>query len=98
MGHPIYRVQAFEIVAPWTISVEFDDETRQVIDFEPVLKGELFGPLRDAAVFKQVAIDADARTLVWPNGADFDPATLHDWPQCAAAFAAMASQWEAVHA
>src|ERR1035438_6180445 len=25
-------------------------------------------------------------TLVWPNGANFDPATLHDWPQCEAAF------------
>jgi pimeloyl-ACP methyl ester carboxylesterase len=21
------------------------------------------------------------RTLVRPNGADFDPATLHDWPE-----------------
>jgi hypothetical protein len=22
----------------------------------------------------------EAGTLVWPNDADFDPSTLHDWP------------------
>jgi hypothetical protein len=32
-------------------------------------------------LFEQVAIDREVHTLVWPNGADFDPATLHDWPQ-----------------
>ena len=94
MEHLLCRVHAFKIVAPWTISVEFDDASRQVIDFKPVLKGELYGPLRDPALFNQVSIDADARTLVWPNGADFDPATLHDWPRCASAFAEMASRWE----
>jgi hypothetical protein len=43
------------------------------------LRGELFGPLRDLALFNQVQLDTDAGTLVWPNEADFDPATLHDW-------------------
>jgi len=31
--------------------------------------------------------------LVWPNGADFDPATLHDWPRFAAALEAQAKNW-----
>ena len=26
-------------------------------------------------------IDPEVHTLVWPNGAGFDPATLHDWPE-----------------
>ena len=37
-------------------------------------------PLKDLSVFNQVRIDPEVRTLVWPNGADFDPAMLHDWP------------------
>jgi hypothetical protein len=28
-----------------------------------------------------VQIDPEAHSLAWPNGADFDPATLHDWPK-----------------
>jgi len=92
--HPIYRVRSFQIVAPFSLRVRFDDETEQVINFEPVLAGELYRPLRDLALFDQVRIDPEVHTLVWPNGADFDPATLHDWPKLAEALAARARQWE----
>ncbi len=94
MTHPIYRVRAFEIVAPYTLRVKFDDHTEQSIDFLPVLAGELFRPLRDLALFNQVSIDPEVHTLVWPNGADFDPATLHDWPQHAPAMIERARLWE----
>jgi hypothetical protein len=98
MEHLICRVERFEIVAPYTLRVDFDDSTRQVIDFLPVLRGELYGPLRDLELFNRVSLDAEVHTLVWPNGADFDPATLHEWPRCAAAFAKMASAWDSVTA
>src|SRR5439155_20151456 len=58
----------------------FDDHTEQTINFEPVLGGELLRPLRNLDLFNQVKLDQEVHTLVWPNGADFDPATLHDWP------------------
>jgi hypothetical protein len=93
MKHPLHRVQSFNIEAPYTLRVGFDDATEQVIDFRPVLAGELFGPLQDLAVFNGVRIDTEVKTLVWPNGADFDPATLHDWPLHAQALAARARQW-----
>lgn len=35
----------------------------------------------------------EVRTLVWPNGADFDPAILHDWPQHEAAMKELAKRW-----
>lgn len=94
MRRPIYRVVSFDIVAPYTLEVWFDDVTSQRIDFEPILHGELLGPLRDQSLFRQVTIDPEVQTLVWPNGADFDPATLHDWPDHARAFEDLARRWE----
>ena len=82
MTHPIHRVTRFAIVGPYTLSVVFADGTTQEINFRPVLHGALFGPLRDLAVFNAVALDQEVGTLTWPNGADFDPATLHEWPAC----------------
>ena len=93
VSHPIHRVESFRVVGPYTLRVRFDDETERTIDFRPVLEGDLYGPLRDRELFDQVRIDAEVHTLVWPNGADFDPATLHDWPEHEAAFAAKAEEW-----
>jgi hypothetical protein len=94
MLHPIYRVQSFEIIGPYTLRVHFDDQTDQVINFETVLAGELYRPLRDLSLFKQVRIDPEVHTLVWPNGADFDPAILHDWPEHVEALKERARRWE----
>lgn len=93
MVHPIQRVTAFTIVGPYTLAVSFSDGTEQRIDFKPVLHGALFGPLLDPAAFDRVALDPEAGTLVWPNGADFDPATLHDWPQVLDELTARARTW-----
>jgi hypothetical protein len=35
MEHLICRVEHFEIVAPYTVRGDFDDSTRQVINFRP---------------------------------------------------------------
>jgi hypothetical protein len=94
MKHPIYKVRSVKVVAPYTLRVGFDDATEQTIDFRPVLAGELYRPLRELALFNQVKIDPEVHTLVWPNGADFDPAMLHDWPENAAALAERAREWE----
>ena len=97
MTHPIYRVRSFQIEAPYVLRVRFDDDTEQLIDFEPVLRGELLGPLRDLAVFNRVQIDPEVHTLVWPGGADFDPATLHDWREHVQGLAACARRGELTH-
>ena len=93
MGHPIYRVVSFEIIGPYQIRVVFDDGQEQVINFKPILVGEIFGPIQDPLVFNQVEIDPEVHTLVWPNGADFDPATLHDWPRYLKSMEALAKRW-----
>lgn len=91
--HAIHRVKSFSWMSAYTLCVTFADETEQVIDFEPLLRGELFGPLRDPTLFRQVSIDPIAHTLVWPNGADFDPAILHEWPDRGPAVGELAASW-----
>jgi len=93
MTHPIHRVTRFGIVGPYVLKVSFSDGTEQRIDFKPVLQGALFGPLQDLATFNAVRLDDEAGTLVWPNGADFDPATLHDWSEVKDELAVRARTW-----
>jgi hypothetical protein len=45
-------------------------------------------------LFQQVRIDPEVHTLVWPNGADFDPTILHDWPEHVEALKERARQWQ----
>jgi len=73
--------------------MEFEDGTERTVDLEPILEGELFGPLRDPALFAAVTVDSEVHTVTWPNGADLDPAILHDWPDYADEMAARARTW-----
>ena len=94
MQHSIHRVTKCQIVCDFVLHVTFDDCTEQTIDFRPVLGGRLLGPLRDQHLFNQVQIDQEVHTLVWPNGADFDPATLHNWPDHVDELAKRTREWE----
>ena len=98
MIHPICRVVSFAVVADHTLRIAFDDGVTQTVNFAPVLAGELYGPLRDLAMFNKVRIDSEVDTLVWPNGADFDPATLHDWPEYVDALTDRARRWSVIPA
>ena len=53
----------------------------------------LRSPLKDLTMFNAVSMSPEGYTLIWPNGADFDPATLHDWPEFEAEFVQMARSW-----
>ena len=92
MGHPVYKVKAFEIVGPYRLRIEFADGLVRTIDFRSILEGELYTPSQDLNLFNSVSVDHEAHTLVWPNGADFDPAILHDWPDHEASMRAMAQR------
>jgi len=81
MNHPIYRIASFDSVGAYALRIVFDDGTERTVDFLPVLAGALYARMRDLAQFNAVRIDPEVHTLVWPGGADFDPATLHDWPE-----------------
>jgi hypothetical protein len=77
--------------------VEFDDGTSQVINFKPVLAGEIYEVLNDLEIFTQVRLDPESDNLIWPNDAVFDPADLHDWPEVSAEFVQWAKSLEWTH-
>jgi len=55
--HPIYRVTSVEPLGGYRLRVGFDDQSAREIDLAAVLEGEIYGPLRDPAMFAAVAID-----------------------------------------
>jgi hypothetical protein len=63
-------------VSEHTLWVRFNDGTEGEVDLAEELWGEVFEPLRDVDLFKQVAIDPTFETVTWPNGADMAPEFL----------------------
>lgn len=56
----------------------FDDGTAGVVDLAQRFPFEgVFAPFADLAWFRQVCVDAESGTLVWPNGVDLDPVVLY---------------------
>ena len=72
------RVTAVEVLGGYRLGLAFDDGTRRVVDVADELSGPIFEPPRNPNLFRQVRIDPDLGTIVWPNGADIAPETLHD--------------------
>jgi Protein of unknown function (DUF2442) len=93
MEHKLYHVTGFQVIKPYALEIQFDDGVSRVVNFEGVLEGELYGPLRDPDLFKSVKLDPELGNLVWPNGADFDPEVLHDWPERSAEMIQAATVW-----
>ncbi|MDP1675596.1 MAG: DUF2442 domain-containing protein [Bacteroidota bacterium] len=94
--HNFYKIISFSIEAPYTLRILFDDNTQQTINFLPVLYGEVFRPLREISLFNQAYIDKEVHTIVWPNGADFDPSVLHDWEKNENELVERAKKWDVV--
>jgi hypothetical protein len=55
----------------------FDDGSSGEVDFSNEDWGGVFAPLADPQYFRAVELDEQLGTIVWPNGADIAPETLH---------------------
>ena len=67
-------------VAPldgFKVRLTFTDGTVKEVDLEPYLKGPVFEPLLDPVRFREMSVDAELGTIVWPNGADICPDVLY---------------------
>jgi hypothetical protein len=71
-------IRSVELLEGFALRLSFDDGTEREVDLEAELWGPMFEPLRaDPDLFRQVRVDDDLGTIVWPNGADMDPDVLH---------------------
>jgi hypothetical protein len=73
----IVHVVAVRCVGNHRLRLEFEDGEAGELDFSTERWEGVFGPLRDPDYFSQVELDEELGTIVWPNGADFAPETLH---------------------
>ena len=82
MEHDIYKlvdVTGVEILHDRVVRLTFSDGCDGVIDLGPKISG---GPVFERAAsdldyFRQVRVDPESGTIVWPNGADLAPEVLH---------------------
>jgi hypothetical protein len=66
------------ILARYIVELTFETGETKEIDLEPLLRGSVFEPLiHDYQLFRQLRVDPEAGTIVWPNGADVSPRTLY---------------------
>ena len=70
-------------VREYVVWLRFHDGTFGEVDISRSFKGPVFEPLRNVEFFKQVRVDPELGTIVWPNGADIAPETLYERVQVA---------------
>lgn len=76
------QVTSVQPLEGYRLRVAFNDGVERDVDCAFLLHGTLGEPLRDPEYFRQVRVDDEARTVVWPNGLDpapeLAPELLHD--------------------
>ena len=63
----------------YRLELMFTDGAAREVDFRQriVDRGGVFSQLEDVGFFRQVQVDPEAGTIVWPNGVDFCPDVLY---------------------
>jgi len=63
------------------LDLTFADGLRAVVDMDRVIENYtgIFLALMDADFFRQVRVDPELGTIVWPNGADVCPDVLYSF-------------------
>lgn len=75
----IVHVTDVESLGGHRLLLRFEDGAEGELDFSTESWRGVFAPLEDPAYFARVEVDQELGTIVWPNGADVAPETLHLW-------------------
>ena len=68
---------AVEPLHDYRLRLCFEDNVEGIVDLASLSFRGVFAPLRDLTYFRQVRVDKELGTIVWPNGADLDPDVLY---------------------
>ena len=74
-----WRVRTVTVLLDYCLSVTCNDGATGAIDMSQLIFSEkpgIYSALKDTQLFNQVRIELGA--LTWPNGADLDPAWVHE--------------------
>ena len=73
------RVNYVRHVGDYRLELGFADGLRSEVDLRDRVagRGGVFRPLADVDFFRQVQVEPEAGTIVWPNGVDFCPDVLY---------------------
>ena len=73
------RVRDVRHIKDYRLEITFSDGTIAELDFRHrvVGRGGVFAPMESLDFFRQVTVDREGGTLVWPNGVDFCPDVLY---------------------
>ena len=73
------RIKEVRHIEAYRLELTFTNGETAELDFRNRIagRGGVFGPLEDINYFKQVKVDPEIGTLVWPNEVDFCPDVLY---------------------
>ena len=61
----------------YKVEVDFNNGRKGIADLTDALRGAMFEPLKDKAVFANLVVDEELDTIVWSNGADLAPEYIY---------------------
>ncbi len=74
----MHFVKDVSYLTDYKLKLTFEDNIVKIADLKPHIDGEIFEPLKNIDYFKNVRINSDIDTIVWPNEADFSPDFLYE--------------------
>ena len=74
----ILHVNDVKYLEEYKIWISFNNGKSGIIDLKEELTGEIFEPLKNIELFKNISIHPIMETIVWETGADLAPEYLLD--------------------
>lgn len=65
-------------VKDYILQLTFNNGAIKQVNLCNELDGDIFEPLKEKSIFQQVQVNAETKTIEWPNGADFAPEFLYE--------------------